>query len=352
MLIDKYSLLFFLLPIAFICGWLAANRNQARSKRSFDLGAKDPKYQNTSKSLNNQITHDYFLGLNYLLNDKPGKAADLFIKIIDQNDPNSLQTTLTLGNFFRKNGEVDKAASIHQQLLAKQNIPSNLKEQISLELANDYMAAGVYDRAENLYLQLINSKFANSEFFNQASQNLLKIYEHEKDWQKAINIAFNLANYDYSWLFRIAHYYCELAHSSWQHGKIRLTFKYLKQGFSYDPDNIRILLMRADFYLQLENHKQAIKNYQAVIKLNINYLSLVLPKLKSCYQSLKDLTGFGRYLDHLELEDQQDFDLINSDNISFKCHQCGFEAKNIEWQCPGCKNWGTLKPSYLANCLV
>jgi len=31
--------------------------------------------------------------------------------------------------------------------------------------------------------------------------------------------------------------------------------------------------------------------------------------------------------------------------ISYQCGICGFEAKNIHWQCPGCKKWNTVKPA-------
>jgi lipopolysaccharide biosynthesis regulator YciM len=30
----------------------------------------------------------------------------------------------------------------------------------------------------------------------------------------------------------------------------------------------------------------------------------------------------------------------------YKCSQCGFDAKSLHWQCPGCKNWNTIKPVY------
>ena len=28
----------------------------------------------------------------------------------------------------------------------------------------------------------------------------------------------------------------------------------------------------------------------------------------------------------------------------YECHQCGFSAKALHWQCPSCKYWGTIKP--------
>ena len=31
---------------------------------------------------------------------------------------------------------------------------------------------------------------------------------------------------------------------------------------------------------------------------------------------------------------------------AYRCNQCGFEAKALHWQCPGCKTWGSVKPIY------
>nr|VFK11888.1 MAG: Lipopolysaccharide biosynthesis regulator YciM, contains six TPR domains and a predicted metal-binding C-terminal domain [Candidatus Kentron sp. LPFa] len=32
------------------------------------------------------------------------------------------------------------------------------------------------------------------------------------------------------------------------------------------------------------------------------------------------------------------------DRPIYRCYQCGFSAKTLHWQCPGCKNWNTVKP--------
>ena len=31
-------------------------------------------------------------------------------------------------------------------------------------------------------------------------------------------------------------------------------------------------------------------------------------------------------------------------NPSYRCKQCGFGARSHHWQCPSCKEWGTIKP--------
>ena len=33
-----------------------------------------------------------------------------------------------------------------------------------------------------------------------------------------------------------------------------------------------------------------------------------------------------------------------AEKSSYRCQQCGFDAKTLHWQCPSCKAWGMVKP--------
>ena len=33
-----------------------------------------------------------------------------------------------------------------------------------------------------------------------------------------------------------------------------------------------------------------------------------------------------------------------SDKSLYKCRRCGFETPLMQWRCPSCKRWGTIKP--------
>ena len=62
------DLLWLLLPVAAISGWYAASRTRARGRA---MGASG------------SISPDYFKGINYLLNEQPDKAIDIFIKLLE-----------------------------------------------------------------------------------------------------------------------------------------------------------------------------------------------------------------------------------------------------------------------------
>src|SRR5579885_2712763 len=64
------------------------------------------------------LPRDYLVGLNFLLNEEPDKAVDVFIKMLEV-DSSTVETHLAVGKLFRRRGEVDRAIRIHQNLIAR-----------------------------------------------------------------------------------------------------------------------------------------------------------------------------------------------------------------------------------------
>ena len=85
----EFTILAFLLPLAAFSGWILARR-QTRAAKSNSGGA---------------LSSDYFSGLNFLLNEQPDKAIDVFIKMLEVNT-DTVETYLALGNLFRRRGGI------------------------------------------------------------------------------------------------------------------------------------------------------------------------------------------------------------------------------------------------------
>jgi lipopolysaccharide biosynthesis regulator YciM len=119
-----------LLPAAAWSGWWVAKRSSS-DKAS---------HQAT------RLTHEYVVGLNYLLNEQADKAVDIFIKLLDV-DSETVETHLALGSLFRRRGEVDRAIRIHQNLIARPQLTVHERKEALMALGQDYMSAGVFDRA-------------------------------------------------------------------------------------------------------------------------------------------------------------------------------------------------------------
>src|SRR5713101_7419737 len=186
---NTYDLLWLLLPLAAGSGWLVARFDQKRHAAARDLPSA------------------YFKGLNFLLNEQPDKAIEIFIQVLEVNSE-TVETHLALGNLFRRRGEVERAIRIHQNLIARPTLDREQRTYALLELAQDYFKAGLFDRAENLFLELAEIR-AHSE---QALRLLLSIYQQEKEWDKAIQTGRRLARVaGKSMDGVIAQYYCEQA---------------------------------------------------------------------------------------------------------------------------------------------
>lgn len=380
------ELICLLLPIAAVSGWYIGRRSDSES---LSLKGKT-------------LSPDYYAGLNFLLNEQTDKAVDAFIRMLDES-PDTVETTIALGNFFRRRGEVDRAIRIHQNLLSKANLTAKQRSHVLFELAQDYLRAGVLDRAESLLLEITNSFTDNLE---NSLHHLMDIYEREKEWEKAIEVAKRLAaSHDQSCTREIAHYYCELAESVWSKGKIRMAFYHLKQALRYDKYCARASLIEGNFYKKLDKYKHALRAYQRIEYQDMAFLPEVLGMITECYERLEDSEALNEYLHYLmqncpsisivlanaeRVKDKQgkeqaaafltrhmhqypsmrglkqliEFHLarvmgeVRNELLMLKslveqliekkpvyrCGSCGFSSRSLHWQCPSCRQWAGVKP--------
>src|SRR5476649_2575717 len=129
---------FLLICAAIFCAWYAGYRTRTNSV--------------VTQKIN--LPRDYLVGLNYLLNEEPDKAVELFIKMLEL-DSSTVETHLAVGKLFRRRGEVDRAIRIHQNLIARPQLAKPYQEQSLFELGQDYLSAGMLDRAERIFSEVV-----------------------------------------------------------------------------------------------------------------------------------------------------------------------------------------------------
>lgn len=377
------ALLFLLLPIAAASGWYAAK-----------------KYFLSHQNNNTQFPQGYLAGLNYLLNEEPDKAVDVFIKMLEVNTE-TVETHLALGVLFRRRGEVDRAIRIHQNLIARPQLPKHQHNEALLALGQDYLRAGLFDRAERLFVELIEADVTHKV---PALRYLLNIYQQLKRWDDAIKIANRLITYEPAIRVSVAHYHCELAQVFIHQQQLDWAKNHLKQAISADPHCVRATLLIGNLEQKAGNLADAIKIYQRIKEQDPDYLSEVLTAINDCYVALNmedklmeylknllmeyprvsfvialaelkkkkygltnaiefiaeqlqqrpSLRGLG-YLANLQLEQIENSiknNLLNLQKILerlirarpvYRCVHCGFSSKSLHWLCPSCKHWNTVK---------
>jgi lipopolysaccharide biosynthesis regulator YciM len=374
-----------LLPVAAASGWWAASRSYRRKKALSATGDVDPAY---------------FRGLNYLVNEQPDKAIDVFVRMLEVNSE-TVELHLALGNLFRRRGESDRAIRIHQNLVARPGLSRKERAHALLELGHDYLRAGLLDRAENLFNELVEMDM----LVRQALRHLIVIFQHERDWEKCLQASRKLESLgDLDQRKEQAHYYCELADEARRAGDLTATGNLVRQAQSVDPENPRPLMMQGDLAMHREDYGEALRIYRQVEAQHPAYTGEILDALATCHKELGKSDEWQQHLreqyarhpslplmlavgedlrrslgpadarkfvsGHLQGhpsyrglafllklrreeqgEEVSDFlalvdsltTRLTSDLSTYRCHRCGFSVRSLHWQCPGCRAWGTMK---------
>jgi len=380
------NLLWLLLPVAAATGWWIGRRRGTRAEAD---GAEEA------------LRSDYFRGINYLLNEQPDKAIEVFIKVLEV-DEETVETHLALGNLYRRRGEVDRAIRIHQNLVARNTLSAEQRHEALLELGQDYLSAGLLDRAENLFKELTQT----DGYRVQALRQLIDIYEQERDWDQAIASARALERATGNQLGAIiAQYHCEQAERLRQQGDPAAALEVIGQALDTHRGCVRASLLEGDIHAERDDHERAIRAYQRVEDQDPAFLPETIERIHRGYRSLGRAQDMCAYLSRLlerygwmsaalelaeirrvthgpraaiefiaerlhrrssvrgldrlmelECEDRGEqmpeyFQILKNltgtllqDRAVYKCGHCGFPARSLHWQCPSCKHWNSIKP--------
>jgi lipopolysaccharide biosynthesis regulator YciM len=353
---------------------------------------------------------DYLKGINYVLNEEPDRAVELFTRMAELDDE-ALETHFALGTLFRKRGEVDRAIRVHQNLMARPSLSRAQKFQAEAALAEDYLSAGLFDRAESLFQKLSESP----DFRVQALQRLIRIYEITREWQRAIDAsaaleeAESMSAESIDRVSMIPHYYCELAEEARAARDFAGARDMLALSETGRHRTVRSKLIGADLAGDSGKEKDAIPLYEKVAAEMPALLVDIIPRLAACYEATEQAPGFSDYLQRLLEDDGQNTAAIamaavrnpelgdpvaiealrrfvtadatlaglidleyleNSDELgrraildrvrrtlqsvvsrtpAYRCAQCGYVSLILQWQCPGCRSWETVKPGNKIN---
>jgi len=371
------------IPVLFGLGWIAAR---------VDIR------QLVSES--RTLPRAYFKGLNHLLNDQPDKAIDAFIEIVTL-DPETADMHFALGNLFRRRGEIERAIRVHQNLLARPDLPLEQRTHAQYELGMDYLKAGLLDRAEETFNGLVEGSYSV-----QARKALLEIYQREKEWSRAIDAASGLQSSGAGARQKeIAQFYCELAQDALVRSDLPDALSLLDKALHADRNSVRATMLLGDALLAQGEVESALTVWKRVEQQSVPHVALVAGRLMDGYrrvgrpqegvnllrsylaeassidlldvvfkavieldgvESAKGLVidelrrnptllGLDKLLEarlmdapaHIWEELSMVKNLIHGYTAKLARYQsshCGFKARQYYWQCPGCSNWETYPP--------
>ncbi len=373
-----------LLPVAAVSGWWVAKCGDAGQGVSGHTS--DPAF---------------FRGLNYLLDEQPDKAIDIFVKLAEVNDETA-EIHLAIGSLFRRRGEVDRAIRIHQNLVSRPNLSKEERGCALFELGQDYIA-GLFDRAESVFREPVEMRLHR----RRTLEGLREIYQQEKDWARCLEVAEQLRLLTGESVgTESAQYHCELAEESLKVGNGQRAATHLSHAQATDPDCIRAIMLQARIAMSQSDSRAAAVRYHHLARQGSQFPPELLSDLVDTYRRSgledelnefkrlyrvcpspalammltdvildregdeaaiaflvehvaghADLAGLERLLGLYgpkladDAKTRAAFDAtmavvghLRSCRPDHQCEHCGFAAHQMHWQCPSCKRWGSIKP--------
>lgn len=332
---------------------------------------------------------DYLTGLDYLVSEQPDRALDMFLKLMDAN-ADTIETHFALGALYRRRGEVERAIRIHQNLLAREGLAPEHREQALLALAQDYLRAGLLDRAEELLLKVSEVPRLRAS----ALSALRGVYERQHEWQQALGTYRLLARIKAAPPKRVAaHYLCELAALAIERGAIDAARSLLRQAREETSPFPRAAVLRAQIAERAGDLDLAERLLRAALRESPNLLQEELPHLSRLVGAerrdalLAELAAAAQVGDIGELrqlvfaavaagmaqaaplraaietvfaKDEtlravwqagdahferivEEIGALLAHAERYRCSECGFSGRSFYWHCPACQSWETFE---------
>jgi lipopolysaccharide biosynthesis regulator YciM len=340
---------------------------------------------------------DYLTGLDYLVTEQPDRALDMFLKLMEAN-ADTIETHFSLGSLYRRRGEVERAIRIHQNLLARESLAPEHREQALLALAQDYLRAGLLDRAEVLFQQVSEVPRLRVS----ALDSLRSVYERQLEWQQALNVYRLLARAKAAPPRVVsAHYLCELAGIAMERGDVVTARRLLREARAEVSPFPRAAVLRAriaerdgDVGLAVRLLRTALHEAPKLMQQELPHLlRLVAPEdreavltelvkraesydqgapkrlvFASLSAGLTDAAPLRALIEKVFADDPTLRAVWTSDSgrldtgqrdtrrvaheigallahaENYRCLECGFSGRNFYWHCPACHAWDSFEP--------
>lgn len=340
--------------------------------------------------------------LQFLFTNYSDQAVENFVQSLAVNK-DTVSLHLSIGSHFRNKGETDRAILIHQNLLARPELPARYSPQVTQELAMDYLNAGLLDRAEALFHQLMGDR----EYGRRSAIALIELYQQEREWEKAAQVAKTLTHGDAdpATFKALAYITCELSDGALSRNDDRWTAQKLaKEALDYDRSCVRATLLLMKLQIRQGNFREAANQSLKIFDQNPEFgpeaidrlmklerehgdVSRLYKKLRKLYEqypstslllalveSVERSSGRPAAIDLLRMEletrpsvrgllrlvEMAGYEkgmttdegrlvsrighLILANRPVYRCVSCGFSGQQLHWLCPSCKQWETVRP--------
>jgi len=313
-----------------------------------------------------------------------------------------------LGVLFRKQGKIDQAIKLHENIISKKELKEHHYYQTLEELAEDYYTAGLYDKSEEIFEKLIDIK----NHKNSSLSKLMQIYEYTCEWDKALSTTEKLNAIDPSNEYKknIPHYLCQISEKYIAKNDLENAELYIDKAKATKSSSSRILFVSIQIALKKRELVKAVALYKKLCEISDLGHQILLPDLiatakqnghinqvngmiqgicnksskvkehlallaimnlnlddKIIMQSLHEFLSNELYFSELlrfnemkSISELVSKELINNirvklnqksmNKFKYLCKNCGYKTIKLSWQCPTCRSWESSTPiNFIAN---
>jgi len=330
-------------------------------------------------------------GINYLLSDEPDLALKEMVQVARLRSE-AADVYMALGEMFRSKGEIGRAVRIHQNLLARPDLPKSVHLQAHLALATDFQTGGLLDRALYQYQKALDIQSDHAG----ALEACLRIREQSHEWLLAEELLSRLERVrNESYSSHRAYLFAEMARLACSQNNSEEAHTYCTRALELDTACAPARMVEIELALQEHDveaatagirtlWQQAREHFPLVIPLLLQYEAFYNTAGKQLLRELwhedQDAELMLAWIENLarsrstaaaqQLYDEMAFEpcslrdslrlhaVLGDDSNAhtrfarqwrktarnYACEQCGVEVVEVRWQCPQCHSWGTLHP--------
>ncbi len=330
-------------------------------------------------------------GINFLLSDEPDRALQEMVQVARLRSE-AADVYMALGEMFRAKGEIGRAVRIHQNLLARPDLPDSMYLQTHLALATDFQTGGLLDRALRQYQQALNFRPDHTG----AIEACLRIRELSREWVEAEELLTQLEQVrGASYSSHRAYLFAEMASNCGRNKDVAGARRHAARALELDPTCAPARMVEVEAALKRGNIKKAEASIRTFWELSREQFPLLLPLIvdhtsfyTKCGKALllelwhashdsemllawlqelvhregrEKAAAFARDLNYQPDSLRSSLRLValtgSEDDAhnrfagewlqtakNYACDACGVEVVEMRWQCPQCHAWGSMHP--------
>jgi lipopolysaccharide assembly protein B len=329
-------------------------------------------------------------GINFLLADEPDRALQQMVQVARLRSE-AADVYLALGEMFRAKGEIGRAVRIHQNLLARPDLPAAMHMQARLALGKDFQTGGLIDRALREYEKALSVK-PNELVALEAS---LRLREQSSEWERAEELLSRIEDVqgESSHLHR-AYLVAEMARMEKSRHHWAKSIEYAQKALDLDERCALAYLVMMDVWLGQQQQEKAAEAAEALWRHAPEHFPLAIQSmvahedfyasrgrrlLSRSWQSGHDEQLALAWIEVVseqqgavaarELAEETGYqpkglraslrlEAASSSGDAplqmhvrdwrkklkiFCCVHCGLEVVEMRWQCPQCHTWGSMQ---------